>query len=596
MALPRADGRASLALVGSGVRIPRLSDEPTTFRSDFRSEDWQKVALNMYDALGVLRQSAQFYSRMLSRIRIYPALQGPDGKAEPITSGLPVEMLNRIQDPSGGKSQILSNYGRLSFITGEGVLFGHFPQGDRERWQYLWKEELRFNDRGEVTHLLSPSGAGKDYTQLADRDWDELAPGEAVAYRFWTPHPRFSQWPDSPMRSILEDAAELLILNRSVKATATSRLVKSPIMFLPQEVSPGPVEPTGDEDPLNDPIMADLAAHLETALRDPSAAAALAPYVMWLASEYIEKIRIEWMHRSEDDYLERDLRKEKLESLAVSLDFPPEELLGMSQANHWSAWQISEDKWLSHGAPRAEQFCSDLAESYLRPGLRDEDYPGWQNVIVVADASAVVVKPDRFKDALELWKVGGIGYEPLREAGSFTEDQKQSDEDHESWMEWLRKGQEETDDQGNGPPSDAGPPPGEPGPQSEKTNLPSEESLRIMGAAELALLRCRELAGSRIRSRRDSCPECLEAVKDVPHQQVIAALGEQGLSELGNPEPIDLVATGADVLRHLLMNWGYPHKEADRLGGLVELHASRTLFHLTPPPVPQSLARTNGGR
>lgn len=592
MPLPRLQERPA-ALVASGQRVAarsRNGNSPNgAAPTSFKAEGWQKQALELYDQLGPLRYAAGFYSRMLRRLRIYPAKIDQDGKPVQIRTGPPVEKLDRIRDPSGGRSQMLGAFGKLMFITGEGYLFGR-GIGGVENWSFVWKDELRFDDKGNVTHMLGPSAAQKDYTAVADNDWEELPEGSAVAYRFWTPHPRFSQWPDSPMRSIIEDAQELLILSRSVRATATARLVKAPILAIPQEISPGPSQPVGDEDPLNDPLLADFTQMITRALENPADAAAMSPLLLYIAYDYIDRIKPIWLHNTETDYLERDLRKEAIERMAVSLDFPPEELLGSGDSNHWSAWQISEDKWGAHGSNIAEQWCDDLAESYLRPALRDDGYDGWEEVVIAHDASGVVVKPDRFKDAGEARKLGAINLKAVREAGGWAESDAMTGEEDtfEDWLKWSTRGAVGGDpagdgeDQGNGPASDAGPPPGQPGPVSEKTNLPDESSLRILGAAELALLRCREQAGVRLRRRRASCPDCLERMKHIPHNQLLAAIGPDGLEPFGDVDVFDLVAGGADVLRHLLVNWGHAEAEAERLASTVELYAGRTLFSDRP--------------
>ena len=61
-----------------------------------------------------------------------------------IESGPPVEILNQIQDPGGGRSQVQFRYGLLQFITGEGVLFGY---DEATKWKFLWKDEVK--DLGE---------------------------------------------------------------------------------------------------------------------------------------------------------------------------------------------------------------------------------------------------------------------------------------------------------------------------------------------------------------------------------------------------------------------------------------------------------------
>jgi hypothetical protein len=87
-------------------------------------QPWQQRALSYYDQIGEIRFASQFYAKLLSRVRFYPARQLDDGTTEPISEGPPVDILHRIHDPGGGRSRLQYDYGRMMFVTGEGVLFG----------------------------------------------------------------------------------------------------------------------------------------------------------------------------------------------------------------------------------------------------------------------------------------------------------------------------------------------------------------------------------------------------------------------------------------------------------------------------------------
>lgn len=547
---------------------------------------WQSRALFYTDAIGELHYASQFYARMLQRLRIFPAKLEENGDVNEIKSGRPLELMNRIQDPGGGRTGILGMYGKLMFITGEGYLFGTGIGEGRERWSFVWREELLFDDQGAVTHVLAPSLPYETFV-LNDAAYEEIPAGSAVAYRFWNPHPRFSSWPDSPMRAVLDESEELLILSRSVLATATSRLVRAPLLCIPEEIAPPPVEVQGDEDPLTDIFIRDFTAHLDRAIEDPAAASSLAPYVLYAQAEWIDKIKAIHLHTTESDYLERELRQETLHRITRGLDLPPEVVEGMSDANHWAAWWISDDMWRSHGAPRAEQFCDDMSEAYLRPALHEDGYEDWENVIVGYDASAVVVNPDRSKDADQAFDRGAIGYTAYRNAKNFKEQDKQSEEEHAEYLAGKKIAVDEDGniipDSGNdvNPGDEPGTPDGEPGDVSESTGLPA--SARLQGAAEMALMRCRELAGSRLRTFKTKCPHCLDEVKDVPAQLVASALGRSGLEPLGAPDPRVLVAGGSEALFSILRNWNYSEGDARTVCDLLEIHAARTLFQAKPP-------------
>ena len=91
---------------------------------------------------------------------------------------------------------------------------------------------------------------------------------------------------------------------------------------------------------------------------------------------------------------------------------------------------------------------------------------------------------------------------------------------------------------------------------------------RKLGVIELALMRCRELAGIRIHQKaKRHYPERLAFVDGVPFSDVAASLGETAVSEMGLGSAMTLVSGGADNLRSLLTVWGY----ADTQGLLAQL-------------------------
>ena len=541
---------------------------------------WQERSLRYYDEVGELRYAAQFYARMLKQLRIFPTLREPGREhGEEIKDGPPVELLDRIQDPGGGRSQMQWNYGRLMFITGEGYLLGRRLNTEEERWDFVWKEGLRIERGGKIRYKSSP-----------DAKEEEYGPNEAVAYKMWTPHPQWPGLADSPMRAVLDIAEELLILTRSVRSTAVSRLIRSGILLIPQEIEPPPQEPVGDEDPLNSPLLRDLVEHVTGAVENPGTAEATVPFILFGGSEWIDKVKRVDMHNPDTDYLERDLREEAIKRLALSLDMPPEILLGMADSNHWTAWQISDEVWRWHGAPIAEHFCDDLSEVYLQPALRELGYPDWRNVCVHYDATEILVNVNRSEDADEAWDRGAIGYEAYRRAKNFTERDAQTPEEHEEWILVKGRPRERRRLTPDAPRESivGEEPPAGPDPVRERNGVAA--SARILGAAEMALLDCRKKAGARARTLKAKCPDCLAEVNGKPNSQVVALLGTEGLKRLGAPDPLDLVAGGADDFKALLAAWGIDAREAASLAGMVESYAARTLLEVNPPAVPSTLA------
>lgn len=573
--------RAPIELRSMTASAEKYGGKETSY-SKRQSQPWQTRALDYYECLGELRYASQFYARMLARIQIYPALLDESGMLTQINEGLPVEFLDRIQDPGGGRSQIQGSYGRLMFVTGEGVLFGSRLETEEERWRFLWLDEIK-EENGRTFRV--------------DRDKRNIE--EGVAYRMWRPSPRHSDVADSPLRSVQEICEELILLTKAVQATALTRLTNG-LLLLPQEISPGSSEPVGDEDPENNPFMEDLIQHFTGQIENPGGAEARVPPIVEGSYEYLDRIRWLQLHDPATDYLEKELRNEAIKRLALGLDFPPEVLLGMTDANHWTAKQVVHDMWRSHGAPIAEQFCDDLAEAYLRPALKDAEFGDWARVVITYDDADVVVAPDRSEDADRAFDRGAVNYEGYRKLKGIPETMAQSEEEHNEWLAWkmrdvtlLPGAPQVTPERGPQPsPADEDSP--EEGPASPGTRDVSRpegrNAARILGAAALAFVRCRELAGSRLRSYQKSCPECLAPADGKPNSLVAALVGPDVLPKLNAPSPLKLVAGGGDAFLSLLTSWGIANVQAKAVVEMVEVYAARTLFEMNPNALPSGFS------
>lgn len=584
MALPRRRSTPRV-LISSAARY-----ETTRTASTRRAAlPWQTRALDYYENLGELRYASQFYARMLGRVRIFPATVNRSGDIQPITDGLPVDLLDRIQDPGGGRSQIQSNYGRLMFITGEGVLFGSQLQTDNERWRFLWVDEIKKDDRGRTFRV--------------DIQGQEVE--EGVSYRMWRPSPRSSDVADSPIRSVSDICEELIILGKAVQSTAVSRLLNG-LLLMPQEISPGAAEPIGDEDPENNPFISLLIDHFTGQIENPGSAEARVPPLLEGPYEYLDGIRKVDLHDPQTDYLEKDLRTEAINRLAIGLDFPPEVLKGMTDANHWTAKQVVHDMWRSHGAPVAEQFCDDLSEAYLRPALEDAGYSEWTRVVIAYDDADVVVAPDRSQDADAAMEHMGINPKGYRELKGIPESMAPSGDDLQLQIaiamkdpgllpdKYLPEGYQR---QPKPPAQQPGPAPGPQDPQTAEDGPPqptqgrtgsrqeSRAAAKIVGAAEMAFSRCREVAGARLRSYKKSCPDCLQPADGKPNSLVASLIGPDMVQQIGAPAPLELVSGGTDSFKKLLTDWGLADNQSAALAEMVEVYAAKTIYELDPGPL-----------
>ena len=105
----------------------------------------------------------------------------------------------------------------------------------------------------------------------------------------------------------------------------------------------------------------------------------------------------------------------------------------------------------------------------------------------------------------------------------------------------------------------------------------------------MALARCRELAGIRIRQKEKFCPECLQKANGSPNSLIAAAVGADALIQL-QVTPQTLVKGGADTLRSVVNTWGYAGVQSAAIAEMVESYAARTLFQSQQPLLPSGFA------
>lgn len=555
--------------------------------------EWQARALRTIDLVPELDYATRFYSKMLSPLRLFPAKVLPDGRLEEIKDGPPVEVLDRIRDSGGGKAQILSNYGRLMAITGEGNLFGYDLNTDDETWIFCWNDELRVerDKEDQIKKII--------WTPSSTSSPREFGPDEGVVYKFWTPHPRRSGEAGSPMRAIIEGnvAEELIALTRSVLSTATSRATRG-VLIIPQEISPPPSGTDGDEDPEVNSWITGIAEHLEAQVAQAGSPAAAAPYLMDPPYEYADRIRLLQLHDPQHDYLEKELRKEAVERCARGMDFPIEALMGIGATNHWAALQILMDMWRTHGAPLAQQLTADITSVYYQPTLEEMGYAGWQETVVAADPAALTTKPDRTEDVKLAAEYIAIGPRGIRRLLGIPDEYAPKDDELTHMLKARGRGQqrraEDQTDSDRGTPEDGPQPPGPEGDSGRRTRVTASAD-RKMGVIELGVMRCRELAGIRIMQKaKRHYQDHLAFVEGVPFADVAASLGQELVKAMGLGGSMQLVSGGADNLRSLLTVWGYGDNQANLFAEIVEAHAANTLFQPGFPTFSAQLATLAG--
>jgi len=379
-------------------------------------ETWQTLAWEHYDRVPQIWFAHNYVANALRRVRLVPAVQ-PDA-SEPPRPLDPVDdgqlfaraqlALDELRGPDGTHGELVHDMALQLGIPGEGYFVG-YEDDDGAHWVIASVDELQF---------LNGSWVLKE--DADDRQGVVLGEDSTVA-RFWRQHPRWRNRPDSSMRVIADDAEELLLLNQLGRVATRSRL-NAGLLLVPQELSvrrpqaPGML--TGAQEGVEDPFVSALVDYTTSAVGDEVDPGTVAPAVVRGKGDYLAQVRHLTFGRL-FDRVDAERVDEKLRAIAAGIDLPPEVVLGISDLNHWSAWQVTDDAFKAHLEPLVQLIVGAITEVYLAPALNDVTD---QRVITWFDPSALVSRPNRMSDALTLYDKIELSGDALRRIGGHNED------------------------------------------------------------------------------------------------------------------------------------------------------------------------------
>ena len=408
------------------------------------SSDWQSEAWEYYDAIGEIKYAFNLVASVVSRIRLYAAVVDnpaespvPARSSDVIDSRLAAaaeRAIARLDSAYGGQAGLLRDAALNLSVSGECYLV-QFPErkgsGLKESWDIRSTDELQLDSKNSYVIIprrdiigTSSSRSGANGIKL---------PNTAFVGRIWRAHPRYSEEADSSLRGLLDLCSELLLLNRTFRATARSRL-NAGALYLPDGLSvaasPDPDYPYDDENDLNPGMTAEEAADefedqlmdaMTTPIRDEDSASAVVPLIIRGPAELGDKIKQFKFERSFDPALAQRADR-VLERILQGLDVPKDIVTGFANVKYSNALQIDEALYKSHIEPLMLLIADALTVVYLRPallasGFAEEDVA---RITVWFDPSQVATRNDRAADADSGFDKMAVSYETWRRAHGFS--------------------------------------------------------------------------------------------------------------------------------------------------------------------------------
>lgn len=408
MALPAHNALAASA----AIVFPRRQTSP-------KYDSWQDQVWTYFDTVEEFCYGVTWMANAVSRVRLLAAELVPGGdEPTPLEDGPAADLVARLAGGTGGQSQLMKASSIHLSVPGEFWLVGEAPDpaqvmfSGTETWTVKSADELRVSPR-------KSGRAGVYQVREGDKntDWRDLNP-DSLVVRCWSPHTRWGWKADSPARHSLGALFELDMVNKRIVATTMSRLASNGILLydrsrlsVPTRTSPG----EADVDPFA-AMLVDIAAR---GIADPASAEATIPIPIGYQIDDLTGVdpkTLMQVIRMDNEVSPQLLaqRDSALRRLATGMDIPAEIVLGMGDANHWTAWQLEESAIKLHVSPGAELICHCYTTGYLTPALEaageDTIGPNGGRLIVWYDPSEITARPDQSGNAV-------LGYDRLEVSG-----------------------------------------------------------------------------------------------------------------------------------------------------------------------------------
>jgi hypothetical protein len=215
-------------------------------------------------------------------------------------------------------------------------------------------------------------------------------------------------------------------------AQIDSRLAGAGVYWIPNEIlqsAKAPAAEGGQRTTFSDnPVLNAIMTGMLLPIEDRQNASAVVPTLMGAPGDWIDKIRHDTFSTPFDERT-AELEEKNLRRLGLSLDAPPELLLGMGDANHWGMWLVRDEVIQSHVKPRGDLIADALTTGFYRPIKKQQGDPDPDSYELEFDYSGLVQRPNRLSDASQLHAVNAIGDKALRAAGGFEETDAPSNQD-----------------------------------------------------------------------------------------------------------------------------------------------------------------------
>lgn len=407
----RAEVERRISLAGATAMVD-FSDGSSWKTWKFGNSTWQTEAWRLYDIVPEHHFLAGRIGESVAQARLYVTEVDDTGEE---TGEVQEDRIRRLAAvPLGTGSQRDDNLrlagvdlavGGECWIVGEGA--ARNPELAEGSWFVV--TGAAFSKTGDEVAVRRPQVRGGSKLVLKD--------GVDILIRCWRPHPNDTDQADSFTRSAIVPLREIELLTKREFAELDSRLTGAGVMFLPEGVD----FPREESDPAG---LAGFMAYLQRAaaasMTNQGDARSMVPIMATIPDhllEHLDKIKplTFWSELSAEI---TPMKDKAITRLASSAEIPSEVLTGIGDANHWTAWLISDEgiRWIRG---YLGLVADALTRGFLRRALEHMGVANPERYAFAFDTSALAAKPNRLDEALQLHDRQLIRDDEVVRAGAF---------------------------------------------------------------------------------------------------------------------------------------------------------------------------------
>lgn len=418
------DAAVPASLTAASIAHPGLLKK--RLRRPVVTESWQHEVWGFYDTIGEFRYSLNWVANVCSRAELY--VEMPDGSRD---KGSLIDILDEI---TGGRekqaefvrmaSLHLTAVGEFWIVNRplteeEQIAPGRAVVVDDEDGSFVW----------EIVGVTEITMRDKQYVLTYDSMPDIGLSESDVVVRVWRPHPKNRFRADSAAKAALPILRQIKGFDQHIDVQLVSRMTGNGITVLPSEMT---VKVNGVNESLTlaDKVTMAIGDAMQEAIDDPTSPEAQVPIIITAPGEHIGKIKHLTFWSPLDDKAELG-RGSALGRLATTMDLPKEVVTGTGDMNRWGAWQVEESSVKVHIEPTINILRTALTVDILRVA----EPVAAAKARVMADTTTLRLRPNRSKEAVELWDRGILNDQALvRETGFDVVADMRSDDDKKMWL------------------------------------------------------------------------------------------------------------------------------------------------------------------